>query len=75
MIEILRTLNPVDISYAEALLKDAQIQTHVFDTNISVLDGSISAFPRRLLVIDEDETEAREILSSAGIEPYDGKFV
>jgi len=75
MIEILRTLNPVDISYAQALLKDADIDSHLLDTHMSTLDGSISAIPRRLMVVDEDEATARDILTQAGIEPYDGKFV
>lgn len=73
MIEILRTLNPVDISYAQALLKDAKIESHLFDAGVSAIEGSISAFPQRLMVIDEDEVEAREILTKAGIETYDGK--
>ncbi len=73
MIEILRTINPVDLSYAQALLKDASIESHVFDTNASVIEGSIGAIPRRLMVIDEDAATAKEILSKGGIEPYDGK--
>ena len=74
MIEIYRTLNPVDLSYSQALLKDAEIESHVFDANVSAIEGSISAFPRRLMVMDEDADKAREILNAAGLETYDGKF-
>lgn len=68
MIEIMRTVNPVDLSYAQALLKDAGIEPHVFDAHVSALEGSIGVFPRRLMVIDEDEAAARNILVQAGID-------
>ncbi len=70
MIEVLKTVNPVDISYAQALLKDAGIVSHVFDASISAIEGSIGAFPRRLLVSDEFAGQARALLSDAGIEPF-----
>lgn len=72
MIEIMRTLNAVDLSYAQALLKDAGIRTHVFDANISIVEGSLGLFPRRLAVINEDEAVARDILTQAGIDTWDG---
>lgn len=71
MIEVLKTVNPVDISYAQALLKDAGIVSHVFDASISALEGSIGAFPRRILVSDEHANEARRLLKDAGIEPFE----
>lgn len=35
--------------------------------NASVLDGSTITVRRRLMIIDEDEAEAREILEAAGL--------
>ena len=67
MKEIIRTNDQVLISYVEALLRDAGIQFMVADQNMSVLDGSIGALPRRVLVADDDAEEARGILTDAGI--------
>lgn len=61
-------MNPVTLSYAQALLKDAEIESFLFDMNSSVLDGSTITIRRRLMVIDEDEADAREVLSAAGLE-------
>lgn len=68
MICVIRTMNPVTLSYAQALLKDAEIESFLFDMNSSVLDGSTITIRRRLMVIDEDEADAREVLSAAGLE-------
>jgi hypothetical protein len=67
MKEIIRTNDQVLISYVEALLRDAGVQFMVADQNMSVLDGSIGALPRRVLVADDDAEEARGILTDAGI--------
>ncbi len=70
---ILKTNDPVLLSYAEALLKDAGIAAEVYDASMSVLEGSIGVLPRRLAVADEDEIKAREILrdgvGGAALEP------
>ncbi len=39
----------------------------VVDQNMSVLEGSIGMLPRRILVADDQETEARELLTQAGL--------
>ena len=69
MICLIRTMNPVTLSYAQALLKDADIESFLFDMNSSVLDGSTITVRRRLMIIDEDEEEARAILEAAGLGP------
>ena len=56
MICLIRTMNPVTLSYAQALLKDAEIESFLFDMNASVMDGSTILVRRRLMIIDEDET-------------------
>jgi Putative prokaryotic signal transducing protein len=67
MHELVRTNDAVLITAIEALLKSAQIEHMVVDRNMSVLEGSIGIFPRRILV-DEDEIDAaRQLLEEAGL--------
>jgi hypothetical protein len=66
MREIVRTNDPVLISAIEALLKGAAIGHMVVDQNISVLEGSIGAFQRRILVGDDQFAAARQLLAEAG---------
>jgi Putative prokaryotic signal transducing protein len=66
MRELVRTNDAVLITAIEALLNGADIKHLVVDRNISVLEGSIGIFPRRILV-DEDEFEtACKLLQEAG---------
>ena len=67
MRELLRTNDPVEISFIEYLLGQARIHYMVLDTNMSVLDGSIGALPRRILVTDDGWDMARKTLSDANI--------
>ncbi len=50
MRELVRTNDAVLISAIEALLNGAHIAHMVVDQNMSVLEGSIGIFPRRILV-------------------------
>lgn len=65
MREVLKSNNPVDLSYAEAVLKNAGISSFVFDDQMSVMDGSLVILPRRLMVADADAQEARQLLNDA----------
>jgi hypothetical protein len=65
MREVLKTNNAVELNFAEVVLADAGIATVVFDGHMSVMDGSMVILPRRLMVADEDEVRAREILAEA----------
>ena len=67
MRDVLRTNDPVELSLAMALLKDAALEHVVMDGNISVLEGTIGIFPRRLMVLDDDYGAARRILVAAEI--------
>jgi hypothetical protein len=67
MIEVLRSNDAVVISFAQAILQDAGIPNFVADQHISIAEGSIGAFPRRLLVDDADALAARRILLQAGL--------
>ena len=59
---ILKTTDPVLLSYARHLLDEAGVPHFVFDENIAFTEGNISAFPRRLMVREEDEARARMAL-------------
>lgn len=67
MIELVRTNDPVTISFIEALMRDAGIAILVADQNMSIMEGSIGVLPRRVLVADDDAAAARRILRDAGI--------
>lgn len=67
MICLIRTMNPATLSFAQALLKDAEIESFMFDMNASILDGSTTLVRKRLMVIDEDAVDAREVLIAAGL--------
>jgi hypothetical protein len=69
---LLRTTDPVKLSWLTALLADQGIEAVVLDTHTSIVEGSIQAIPRRLMVPDEDLERARRILSDAGEIPADG---
>jgi hypothetical protein len=67
MIAILKTNNPVTINFTEAVLKDAGIDYFVADTHASIIEGSIGAIPRRVMILEEDEFAARRALTLAGL--------
>ena len=70
MREIIRTNDPVLLSFVEALLKDAGIETAVMDQNMSIMEGSIGILPRRVLVASQDLEKARRILSDAQLQQW-----
>jgi len=68
MKELLRSTDVVRLSWLRALLSDAGIESVVLDTHTSVLEGSINAIPRRLMVDSDDHARACRILTDAGEE-------
>ncbi|UGX84960.1 MULTISPECIES: DUF2007 domain-containing protein [unclassified Phyllobacterium] len=68
MIEIMRTNDPVLISFVESLLKDARISHFIADSNMSILEGSVGIIARRVLVDADREEEARKLLKDACLE-------
>ena len=63
MKELTRTNDTVFISWLEAELRSADISAIVLDTHASIVEGSISAIPRRIMVPDEDHVRASRILA------------
>jgi len=64
--ELVRTNDAVVISAIEALLDGAGISHMIADQNMSVLEGSIGIFPRRILVEESEFAAARRLLTDAG---------
>ena len=62
MRELLRTNDAVRLSWLQAMLASAGIEAVILDTHTSIIEGSIGAIPRRLMVPDEDEARARAVL-------------
>ena len=58
--------DPVRLSFLTVLLRDAGIEIVLLDQHASIMDGSIGAIPRRLMVADEDYGRARRVLMEAG---------
>lgn len=69
MSEILRSNDLVLISAIEALFKAAEIIYFIADQHISGIEGSIGAFPRRILVDTDQLERARRLLTDAGFGP------
>lgn len=66
MQELMRTNDVVRLSWLQALLASAGIEVVILDVHTSIIEGSAGAIPRRLMVRNEDEARAREVLKDAG---------
>lgn len=67
MIELFRSNDPVVMSFAVSVLRDAGIEHSVADSHMSVIDGSINAITNRILVAPDRLDEAARLLTEAGI--------
>jgi Putative prokaryotic signal transducing protein len=65
MKELFRTNNAVRLSWAQAQLGEAGIDSLVLDHHTSVVEGSIGAIPRRLMVADRDHRRAGAVIAAA----------
>ncbi|MFD1157742.1 putative signal transducing protein [Roseovarius aestuarii] len=68
MKQLLRTTDPTLIAFAQALLQGEGIDCFEMDVNMSVLEGSIGIFPRRLMVREDDFDRAARTLKDNGFE-------
>ncbi len=68
MKELLRTNDPVLLSFLESVLRDADVPHAVLDTHMSVVDGSLGILPRRIVVDDDSLAQARRLLDDLGID-------
>ncbi|MDY0872719.1 putative signal transducing protein [Dongia rigui] len=66
MRELLRSQDPVRLSFITALLADAGIDSLILDTHSSIMQGSLGILPQRLVVAEDDLEQARRVLTEAG---------
>ncbi|MCA0905870.1 MULTISPECIES: DUF2007 domain-containing protein [Ruegeria] len=62
MKELLRSTDPTILAFASALLEGEDIDCFQMDVNMSILEGGIGIFPRRLMVRSEDLTRAERVM-------------
>jgi hypothetical protein len=62
MKELLRSTDPTIIAFASALLQGEDIACFQMDVNMSILEGGIGIFPRRLMVRTDDHDAALRVM-------------
>jgi hypothetical protein len=62
MKELLRSTDPTIIAFASALLQGEDIACFAMDVNMSILEGGIGIFPRRLMVREDDHDAALRVM-------------
>ena len=62
MKELLRSTDMTIIAFATALLQGEDIDCFEMDVNMSVLEGGIGIFPRRLMVHRNDHDAALQVM-------------
>ena len=62
MRELLRSTDPTIMAFASALLQGEDIDCFQMDVNMSILEGGIGIFPRRLMVRDGDYDAALRVM-------------
>lgn len=67
MQELLRSNDPVELSFASHRLSEAGIDFLVADVYTSAVEGSIGAIPRRILVPDDQLARARLALGNTSL--------
>ena len=65
MEELLRSNDPVYLSYVRHVLSEAGIDYLQLDDHMAALEGSVGAIPRRIMVLGEDMARARLSLGNA----------
>lgn len=68
MRELIRTNDPTLVAFITALLQGEGIDCFPMDVHMSVLEGSVGALPRRILVRQQDLFQARAILTDNDVE-------
>jgi hypothetical protein len=69
--ELIRSGDPVRLSFLTALLADAGIESMILDTHSSIMQGSLDILPQRLMVADDDLGRALAVLIEAAEIPAD----
>ena len=67
MKELIRSTDPTVMAFASALLQGEDIDCFQMDVNMSILEGGIGIFPRRMMVREEDYDRAALVMRDNGI--------
>jgi hypothetical protein len=67
MVELVRTNDLVLVGFLQGLLEAEGVPVLVADAHMGALEGSIGAFPRRLLVPEDWAPRARRLVTEAGL--------
>lgn len=62
MKELLRSTDPTIMAFASALLQGEDIDCFQMDVNMSILEGGIGIFPRRMMVRTDDFDQAVRVM-------------
>lgn len=62
MKELLRSTDPTIMAFASALLQGEDIDCFQMDVNMSILEGGIGIFPRRMMVRVDDYDAAVRVM-------------
>ena len=65
MQELFRSNDAVRLSWAQVRLREAGIESLVLDHHTSLVEGSIWAIPRRLMVPERDHARASALVAAA----------
>lgn len=65
---LLRSVDPVLVSFVTALLTEAGIGYQLLDRHMSIMEGSLGVLPQRIMVAEDDIAGARALLQEAGVE-------
>ena len=69
MKELLRSNDPVRLSFVKAVLSAAGIESVILDEHTSIVEGSIGAIQRRVMVAEGQHARARSLLQDLGENP------
>ena len=64
MKELIRTNDPIKLSYVSALLSSEGIETVIFDSHTSFAEGTIPVIQQRVMVADDDAMRADILIST-----------
>lgn len=62
MKELIRTNDPVLVSYLTHRLREEGIEPFEMDMHMSLMEGSLGILPKRIMVTDDDYGGAQKIL-------------
>jgi Putative prokaryotic signal transducing protein len=62
MKELIRSSDPTIMAFASALLQGEDIDCFEMDVNMSILEGGIGIFPRRMMVRDDNYDAAVRVM-------------